>query len=127
MADDLTDSDPRLPAVPDDRTPSVDISVQGLMEIVADRHVAHHEKHCPASKAYQRIVGIVGLGVLMMGGVVCYGQSVLDTKIDRSVEKAFKAHAEKLATAARPLSPFVESPIIWPPRALAATPLRAER
>lgn len=127
MADELKDSDPNLDAIPEDRTPSVDISMQTLMDITAERHVGKHERHCPASKAYQKMVGVVGLGLLMMGGLVWWGQSVVETKIDQAVKKAFQNYAQSaLASTARPLSPMAEQPpVTWPPRALAATPLRS--
>ena len=66
------------------------ISEKWLISSIASTLVNKHESNCPAGKAYQRMLGVMAVGMVLIGFIVWLGQNAMEYKIEQAVERAMQ-------------------------------------
>lgn len=85
------------------------ISETRLIAILAENRVNKHASECPAAKAYQRMLGMMALGMAVIGIIVWLGQNATEYKIDQAVEKALQRRLPYLSKMAPPTTSMLNS------------------
>ncbi len=73
---------------PESKTPSVSMSLEKFVEAKVDRRLEHHVRDCPAARAYQRVVGVVAAGLVLVGVIIWLGQNATENRITKAVDAA---------------------------------------
>jgi len=68
----------------------VPVGIEDLIDMRSGAKVSRHASTCPAAKAYQKMLGVAAVAVLVIGMIVWLGQSATEKKIDDAVESAFQ-------------------------------------